>query len=186
MCFQVGPKALSVFGYRSRTNNLVESHNARLATKLGKRAPFYRFVLALRKEELRKSIQFLQVQADEQSVFEKPKEKYVMRSKQIERAQNKLKPGTESLKEFLNAVTKNAIKGFSSYEPNLGEEEIIDEDFDDQRDCYECRKSRRQVMFNACNHLLLCFACFTNKQLMEVDLKCPLCNEPVTNNYTLY
>lgn len=58
---QEGPSSISVFGMEYRTNNLVESHNARLSQKLGSRAPFFRFVLALAKKELRKTVQFLQI-----------------------------------------------------------------------------------------------------------------------------
>lgn len=172
-------------GFSSRTNNLVESHNARLSKKFGKKAPFFRFVKALAKEDFRKTIQFIQIDS-ESAVFDQPKKKYTKRTKLIEKAQKALLPGSESMETFFNTVTNSAVKNMAKYDgPADDSDDEVEADCNDPTMCIECKDFRRQVMFG-CNHLILCKSCFVANQSLDANLKCTECNTVVGVNYTYF
>lgn len=156
-----------------------------MAKKLGTRSPFFRFVLALAKEDLRKSIQFLQLNANIAAVFDQPKAKYAIRDRVIKSAQSKLIPGAESVAQFLNTVTNSAVKASVMDENILDLENDEEEDMDENLKCKQCMINRRQVLYSGCHHLLLCLNCFKNIEKAQGSGKvvCGECFKTVINSF---
>lgn len=53
--FQESPESISVFDLRKRSNNGLEANNGTLGASVPKRAPFFRFILAMLEFEKQKS-----------------------------------------------------------------------------------------------------------------------------------
>lgn len=176
-------------GTNTRTNNLVESHNARLGRSISGKTNFYRFVLALAKEENRKSVQFMQLIGGRTGVYDEPVAKYRNRSEAIKTAQRKLADNVVTVQEFLAIITntqnRSMVVDLASFECNSGlDDDEVDEETsvhsgDDAMLCVICSINRREVLLLPCNHFMICIGCF------QPNIKCPQCCT-ITSSYKTF
>lgn len=137
------PAGFCVHGCAARTNNFVESHNARLATNIPHRSSFYVFVGALLVEENRKTHDFLQGQTM-LVAMKRRNAANVKRDKRIAMAQEELASGTIGLEEFLNkiifptnGIIRNLTPGDADVVDVADEDENVSDASSDEEDDVE-------------------------------------------------
>lgn len=158
--FQEGLLAISVFGLSNRTNNLVESHNARLSTNINPGLLFFRFVTLLAMEELRKGLQLEQLLDGFRGVFDKPKAAYENRTKRIESAQKDLQRSKLSVNQFLVTLSRDATASVEvNYMGNNGDSETDDET-ETMELCQRCSAQQASIRMKPCMHCVYCMQCF--------------------------
>lgn len=168
--------AISVFQLESRTNNLVESHNAMLGRMISKRAKFYSFVEDLRLEIKRKEVQLDHLISGRERVFDKPDKKYEDRSKAIKKLQSQLQTKVIDVTGFLNAVTNTHNKVVNL----CAVEELVEceQPADVTMLCMVCETNNRNVIMLPCNHLAMCNECFA----VAPGIPCPFCDQAATGS----
>lgn len=171
-----GPNAISVFEAKSRTNNMVESHNARLKAKIRSNTTLYEFVQNLAKEELRKANQFVQMLKTPEGVFDDPKPKYEKRARMISKWEKKLKNGNTTVANFLKVLANRtedsnmANAGGTAVDESSDEEEI-----EDLALCVRCLEKPSRITLQPCGHTPFCLDCFISAKVVSVVVVCPTC-----------
>lgn len=181
---QEGPDSFCVNGLDSRTNNLVESHNARLAKLMKSKPKFFNFVVQLATEEQRKAVQFKQLLQQRVGVFDEPDARYVRRTEAIVKVQHLLHTQKVTVSGFLTMLTntnnsKLAVDLASFHEVVASDmEETADaEEYQTQQEtCVLCMAVKRQVMLLPCSHMVICNNCYNRAMI------CPQCQTPSTGH----
>lgn len=86
---KVGPNMFSVFLKMHRTNNLVETYNSDIRSKIPPSGCFFKFLQFLQKEELIKSKDYLTIKAGGTQVYAPQRKKYAERDEFILKNQHK-------------------------------------------------------------------------------------------------
>lgn len=94
-----------VFNKISRANNLVESHNSRLGSKIHRNGNFFKFVEILLEEDSLKSREFSQIMTGGQQVYKRKGKATEMRNAKIRKLQTKLNSDDIGFVAFLNQIT---------------------------------------------------------------------------------
>lgn len=176
-----------MFGCKFRTNNFVESHNARLAVNLPNRSSFYEFAEGLIKEENRKQHEFSLVLDGHDMVFQKMRKNAITKAKRIVRAGELLTSKKLTMDGYMRQLvsmhTKIVLDDVGAAEL-VDDEETDDADEDDEAAdddaadmlCILCKTRERNTFFAVCMHLSACTECTYARRFVGLDMSCPMCH----------
>lgn len=127
---QEGPKAISVWGLKSRTNNHVESHNAILGAAIKHQSGFYTVAEKLAEDEQKKSHDLLMLLDGKlaSQVHAKKKKIYVKQDKFIADRQAELASGAVTVSMFLQSMSYRYNRPADYHALSVDNEPEIDDD----------------------------------------------------------
>lgn len=168
----VGPNLFCVFLQRHRTNNLMESYNSNLRSKIPPSGCFFKFVEFLQKEELIKSKDYITIHAGGIQVYAPKREKTAARDEFILKTQKQL----ENDQRFSISDFFEHMNGLDESDDNCNDSEnsSSSDNDGDTTFCIVCKVNSRTTLLEPCNELKVCQIC------VQLLLTCPACGVTIT------
>lgn len=157
----MGPETLSVHGRNTRTNNAVESHNARLREMMGVSGNALSFTKKLRVVAQSKSNEQLHA-VDGSAVKKRVKVEHANRANLISKLNAQLAGGLLASSYLHQVTSRLAIKSFEIDMYAAADEFQPVEEAHDGRNvlsCHVCQEARALRMALPCGHIILCKFC---------------------------
>lgn len=180
-----GPASFCVFLQPDRTNNLLESYNSSITSKIPANGCFFKFVKALRKDEWTKSKDYAIAYDGGVQIYSTTRRKYEEKNKFIKNHQLKLENGTITVQQFMESMLK-----IDDDDTKLSDNsENTDDSTDDERAignlCMICVMNDKSVLLEPCNHLKFCKTC-VDTLFNNTNPKCPECDALITGHRFVY
>ena len=188
-----GPTSFCVYMLPDRTNNLLESFNSNLNSKIPTSGSFFKFIELLRSEELTTSADYAKIKAGGAQVYSKKSNKYVESNKFIIENQHKFEKGQLSVLQFFEKMLQ-LDEDEKEYEDEDSDNEIEDEGEEVNSDlCMICITNNKSTLLEPCNHLKFCKDCVETLVVPTVDAEgncvtptCPECDIEITGQRIVY
>lgn len=186
---KVGPNSFCVFLKSHRTNNLVESYNSRIRSKIPPSGCFFSFVEFIQEEELLKSKDYKIIKEGGTQVYAPQRRKYKERDEFISSWQKKFESDQRvSVQDFFDAMDKLN----ESDDDTQSEHSSDDDNDDDTTFCVVCKLNSRTTLLEPCNELKFCQICVNNLMVPQrskgriVKPTCPTCGTVVTGSKNVF
>lgn len=111
-----GAKSLSLFLEFHRTNNLCESYNSDLNSKLDFHGSMFKFLEVIKLEQFHKSREFRIAKLGGTQMYPRKRTLFVDRDEFISKVQREFNVGKMNIVEFLNEIIKYAELGEAAFE----------------------------------------------------------------------
>lgn len=188
---KVGPNLFCVFLKSYRTNNLVESYNSNIRSKIPPSGCFFKFVEFLQKEELIKSKDYEIIKGGGTQVYAPQRKKYEERDEFITKNQKKFDSDQRfSVADFFETIGE---LNESDDDEESEDSSLSDGDHDDDTVfCVVCKLKARTTLLEPCNELKFCQSCVDkimvpqNSKDRNIKPICPACGVVVTGTKIVF